>query len=102
MRVLPGKPFPLGPTYDGAGTNFSVFSEVAERVELCLFDEDGKETRVDLPEVTAYCWHGYLPGIVPGSASASACTAPTRRKPAIAATRTSCCCAPTPAPSRAR
>jgi isoamylase len=65
-RVLPGRPFPLGPTYDGAGTNFSIFSEVAERVELCLFDDEGVETRVDLPEVTAYCWHGYLPGIVPG------------------------------------
>ncbi|HEX5043557.1 MAG TPA: glycogen debranching protein GlgX, partial [Candidatus Polarisedimenticolaceae bacterium] len=66
MRLLPGRPFPLGPTYDGNGTNFSLFSEIAERVELCLFDEEGSETRVDLPEVTAYCWHGYLPGIVPG------------------------------------
>jgi isoamylase len=63
MRVLPGQPFPLGATFDGIGTNFSVFSESAERVELCLFDEEGDETRVELPEVTAFCWHGYLPNI---------------------------------------
>lgn len=64
-RVQPGEPFPLGATTDGRGTNFSIFSEVAERVELCLFDADGRETRVDLPERTAYCWHGYLRGIEP-------------------------------------
>ena len=66
MRIHPGRPSPLGATYDGTGTNFSLFSEVAERVELCLFDEAGDETRVDLPEVTGYCWHGYLPGVAPG------------------------------------
>ena len=66
MKIWPGTPYPLGATYDGAGTNFSLFSEVAERVELCLFDEAGRETRVDLPEVRGYCWHGYLPGIEPG------------------------------------
>ncbi len=65
-RVWPGEPYPLGATYDGAGTNFSLFSEVAERVELCLIDEDGAETRVDLPESTGFCWHGYLPGVSPG------------------------------------
>ena len=65
-RVWPGDPYPLGATYDGVGTNFSVFSEVAERVELCLFEEDGRETRVDLPEVTGFCWHGYLPDVGPG------------------------------------
>jgi glycogen operon protein len=48
------------------GTNFSLFSEVADRLELCLFDEDGTETRVDLPESTAYCWHGYVPNVGPG------------------------------------
>jgi pullulanase/glycogen debranching enzyme len=52
IKVWPGKPYPLGATYDGMGTNFSLFSEVAERVELCLFDENGQETRVDLPEVS--------------------------------------------------
>jgi isoamylase len=66
MRIWPGNPYPLGATYDGSGTNISVFTEVAERVELCLFDDDGTETRVDLPEVTGFCWHGYLPDVGPG------------------------------------
>jgi isoamylase len=68
MQIWPGRPFPLGATFDGFGTNFSLFSEVAERVELCLFDADGKETRVDLQETTALCWHGYLPDVRPGQA----------------------------------
>jgi glycogen operon protein len=66
LKPWPGKPYPLGATYDGSGTNFSLFSEVAEKVELCLFDDEGEETRIRLPEVTAFCWHGYLPGIEPG------------------------------------
>ena len=66
MKIWPGKAYPLGATYDGCGTNFSIFSEVAERVELCLFDEQGNQTRVDLPEVTGFCWHGYLPEVEPG------------------------------------
>ncbi|MFG1992685.1 glycogen debranching protein GlgX [Actinoplanes sp. NPDC048988] len=66
MKVWPGNPYPLGATYDGGGTNFALFSEVAERVELCLFGEDGSETRVDLPEREAFVWHGYLPRVVPG------------------------------------
>jgi isoamylase len=66
MKVYPGSAYPLGATYDGAGTNFAVFSEIAECVELCLFDEAGGETRIDLPEVTAFCWHGYLPQVGPG------------------------------------
>jgi isoamylase len=66
LKVWPGQPYPLGATYDGSGTNFAVFSEVAERVELCLFDVQGHETRVDLPETTAFCWHGYLPTVGPG------------------------------------
>jgi isoamylase len=65
-RVRPGEPFPLGATWDGGGTNFSIFSEVATRVELCLFDAHGHQTIVELPERTAFCWHGYLPGIGPG------------------------------------
>jgi isoamylase len=64
--VWPGAPFPLGATWDGEGTNFSLFSEHAERVELCLFDERGAEERVPLGERTAFNWHGYLPGIGPG------------------------------------
>jgi len=66
VKTWPGKPYPLGASHDGEGTNFSLFSEVAEWVELCLFDEHGHQTAVDLPKVTAYCWHGYLPGIKPG------------------------------------
>jgi glycogen operon protein len=64
--ILPGEAFPLGAHWDGEGTNFSIFSEVAERVELCLFDQRGVETRVDLPERSAFCWHGRLQGIGPG------------------------------------
>lgn len=66
MKIWPGKPYPLGATYDGAGTNFSIFSETAEKIELCFFDEQGIESRVELTEVTAFCWHGYLPNIGPG------------------------------------
>ena len=66
MDILPGKPYPLGSTYDGAGTNFSVFSSIADSVELCLFDPAGRETRLALPEQTGHCWHGYLPTVLPG------------------------------------
>jgi isoamylase len=66
MKIYPGTPYPLGATYDGAGTNFSLFSDVAEKVELCLFDGQGNETRIELPEVTALCWHGYLHNVIPG------------------------------------
>ncbi|MET9336241.1 glycogen debranching protein GlgX [Nonomuraea sp. NPDC003804] len=65
-EVWPGEPYPLGATWDGVGTSFAVFSEVAERVELCLFDDDGAEERIELPEVDGFVWHGYLPGIMPG------------------------------------
>jgi isoamylase len=64
--MWPGNPYPLGATWDGMGTNFSIFSEVANRVQLCLFDEEGQETQIDLPEVTAFIWHGYLPNVGPG------------------------------------
>ncbi|GIJ45263.1 glycogen operon protein GlgX homolog [Virgisporangium aliadipatigenens] len=64
--MWPGSPYPLGATYDGGGTNFALFSEVAERVELCLFDDAGNETRMDLPEREALTWHGYLPRVGPG------------------------------------
>jgi isoamylase len=66
VQPWPGTPYPLGATYDGAGTNFALFSEAAKRVELCLFDAAGVETRVRLPEVDGFVWHGYLPGIAPG------------------------------------
>jgi glycogen operon protein len=66
MKIWPGQPYPLGAVFDGAGTNFSLFSEIAERVELCLFDENDNETCIDLPEVIGYCWHGYLPTVKAG------------------------------------
>ena len=71
MESWPGQAYPLGATFDGSGTNFALFSEVAERVELCLFDADAgadgyRETRVELTEVDAYVWHCYLPSVQPG------------------------------------
>ena len=66
MRLRPGTPYPLGATWDGAGTNFALFSEVAAQVELCLFDSATGETRIPLHEVDGFVWHGYLPGVGPG------------------------------------
>jgi isoamylase len=66
MRIWPGDPYPLGATYDGAGTNFSLFSETAEAVELCLFDDAGEETRIPLTETDGFVWHGYVPWVGPG------------------------------------
>jgi isoamylase len=69
MRVRPGRPYPLGATWDGAGVNFAIFSEHASRVELCLFDspEARQESqRIPLPEQTDMVWHGYVTGLLPG------------------------------------
>src|SRR5690554_2704051 len=66
MDTWPGAAYPLGATYDGSGTNFAIFSEAADRVELCLFDEARTETRVQLTEVDAFIWHCYLPDVQPG------------------------------------
>ena len=70
VETWPGAAYPLGATFDGSGTNFALFSEVAERVELCLvdLDPDGRrrETRVEVTEVDAYVWHVYLPEVQPG------------------------------------
>ncbi len=65
-EVWPGRPFPLGATWDGEGTNFSLFSEHAESVQLCLFDESGAETRIGVYGHRAHSWHCYLPGVGPG------------------------------------
>jgi isoamylase len=65
-EVWPGRPFPLGALWDGGGTNFSVFSEHAASVELCLFDEEGQETRIEMPQRRALNWHCYLPEVGPG------------------------------------
>jgi isoamylase len=66
MELWPGRPYPPGATWDGEGTNFALFSEAAHGVELCLFDDKGRETRIPLTEVTAHVWHGYVPGVSPG------------------------------------
>ncbi|NEW41512.1 glycogen debranching protein GlgX [Nocardia cyriacigeorgica] len=66
LGVWPGSAYPLGATYDGAGTNFSLFTEVADAVQLCLVDKQGGETRIGLDEVDGHVWHAYLPGVGPG------------------------------------
>ncbi|CAN5205788.1 glycogen debranching protein GlgX [soil metagenome] len=66
VEFWPGSAYPLGATFDGSGTNFAIFSEIAEKVELCLFDDDGTETRVAFAEVDAFVWHAYLPGVRAG------------------------------------
>jgi isoamylase len=66
IRQLPGTASELGATWDGKGTNFALFSENATKVELCLFDAQGKETRHMLNELYNFVWHGYFPGIKPG------------------------------------
>src|SRR6202011_1974053 len=68
-RIREGLPHPLGATWDGEGVNFALFSANATRVELCVFDETGKRerARIDLPEYTDEIWHGYLPGVHPGT-----------------------------------
>ncbi|MGW5047105.1 glycogen debranching protein GlgX [Streptomyces griseoluteus] len=66
VPVWSGHPYPLGASYDGQGTNFALFSEVAQRVELVLVDDTGAETPVPLHEVDGFVWHGYLPEVGPG------------------------------------
>jgi isoamylase len=65
-RPWPGSPFPLGAHWDGEGTNVALFSQGAEAVDICLFDEAGRETRIALEESTHHVWHGYLPQVGPG------------------------------------
>lgn len=65
-ELWPGESHPLGATYDGMGTNFTLFSDVAEKVELCLFDDHGREERIELTENTGHVWHGYVPRVHPG------------------------------------
>ncbi|AIF40674.1 MULTISPECIES: glycogen debranching protein GlgX [Dermacoccus] len=66
MDIWPGKPYPLGATFDGTGVNFAIFSEAAEKVFLCLVDDDMVETRIELTEVDGHVWHGYVPSVQPG------------------------------------
>ena len=65
-QIWPGSRAPLGATFDGSGTNFALYSAVATKVELCLFDREGNENRIELTEVDNDVWHCYLPGIAPG------------------------------------
>src|SRR5687768_11072582 len=69
MKIWPGVPYPLGATWDGSGVNFSMFSDNATGVELCLFDEHDSNTevaRIPMAERTHQIWHAYLPGVRPG------------------------------------
>ncbi|BBX44566.1 glycogen debranching protein GlgX [Mycobacterium cookii] len=66
ITVWPGSSYPLGANFDGGGTNFAVFSEIADKVELCLIDDKGEESRICLDEVDGYVWHAYLPNVSPG------------------------------------
>ncbi|HEX2704261.1 MAG TPA: hypothetical protein VHM65_00750, partial [Candidatus Lustribacter sp.] len=66
MDIWPGKPYPLGATFDGSGVNFALFSEVADEVELALIDNAGAEQRIPLVETDGFVWHGYVPGLQPG------------------------------------
>jgi glycogen operon protein len=69
MRVLPGRAYPLGATWDGSGVNFALYTENATKVELCLFDSDDAQkesARIELPETSDMVYHGYLPDVLPG------------------------------------
>jgi isoamylase len=66
MQTWPGQPYPLGATYDGSGTNFALYSEAAEKVELVILDDDRTEERVELTEADRFIWHAYVPGVRPG------------------------------------
>jgi len=90
-NCVPGRPYPLGSTWDGEGVNFALYSEHAEKVELCLFDITGKREilRVPLPEQTDMVWHGYLPECVPGSCTDIECLGPYAPEKGIALITTS-------------
>lgn len=66
MQIRLGSMYPLGASYDGAGVNFALYSQVAQKVELCLFDEHDAETRIEMTEQNSYVWHNYIPGLQPG------------------------------------
>lgn len=66
MQIKPGSMYPLGATYDGAGVNFALYSQVATKVELCLFDDDDNETRIEMSEQNSFVWHNYITGVHPG------------------------------------
>lgn len=91
-RIREGRPNSLGATWDGLGVNFALYSRNATRVELCLFDDRGREQeRIALPEYTDEVWHGYLPTHVPASCMAIACMGRMRPTPVTASTTINCC-----------
>jgi glycogen operon protein len=105
-RTYPGQPHPLGATWDGSGVNFALFSEHAEAVELCLFDQPygaAEFVRIRLKEQTDYVWHVYLPEARPGLLYGYRVYGPGGPSAAAASTRTSCSSIPmrrrSPAPS---
>ena len=100
--VWPGTAYPLGATYDGAGTNFALFSEVAERVELCLFDDAGTETRVELPEVDGVRLARLPAGVEPGQRYGYRVHGPYDPGRGQRCNPRSCCSTRTPRPSTAR
>ncbi len=102
MRIKPGRSYPLGATYDGSGTNFSLFSEAAQRVELALIADNGEQECVDLTEMDGFVWHGYVPGVGPGPRYAFRVDGPYDLTRASAATRPSSSSTRTPRRSRAR
>ena len=93
MEIWPGRPYPLGASWDGFGVIFAVFSENATAVELCLFDADDPSTETDrvcMPEQTDHVWHVYLPYLLPGQLYGYRVHGPTSPSAAIASTPTSC------------
>ena len=99
MHIWPGSPYPLGATFDGGGTNFAIFSEVGERIELCLFDQAGGGGAGHPARADGLTWHGYLPRVNPGQRYGYRVHGPYTRRPDRAATRPSCCSTRTPRPS---
>jgi isoamylase len=105
VTAWPGKPYPLGASWDGEGTNFAIFSEVAWEVELCIFEQPGDEQpsrTYRLRERSAFVWHGYVPGVGPGTYYGYRINGPYRPDGGCAATPSSCWWTRTPGPSRAR
>ena len=88
--------YPLGASYDGAGVNFALYSQVAQKVELCLFDEHDVETRIEMTERNSYVWHNYIPGLHPGQRYGYRVYGP--YDPVHDATPTNCCLTRMPRP----
>ena len=103
-KVRPGRPYPLGATWDGEGVNFALFSENATGVELCLFDRADQEKeshRIRIEERTNQIWHIYLPEARPSNCMGIGCMVPTIPAQGIASIRRRCSSIPMPRESRA-